>query len=348
MLRVGIAGFGFMGRMHFRCWKALPGVLVTAVCEADPHAWDESARNRGNIAGAEGDLDLTGVRIYGDFDEMIRQESLHAVSITVPTHLHARFTVAALVAGWNVLCEKPIALDLAEGRHMIDVAERCGRILQVGHCIRFWPEYAKAKDIVDGGEYGLVLAATFQRLSATAARRAGSWYAQEKLSGGMPLDLHIHDTDFVQYLFGIPQSVSSFAVPPDAPVHMTTRYEYGGGKLVIAEGGWAMMPPFGFQMRFHIVMEKATLDFDYQRDPKLRLSTAAGEMIVPPCEAGDGYSRQIAHFAKRIRGEPAPDIVTPEDAWNSLRMVAAECASARQRRPVRLDGFPNEECCHDV
>jgi predicted dehydrogenase len=129
---------------------------------------------------------------------------------------------------------------------------------------------------------------------------------------------------------------------------MITSYAYEDGKLVIAEGGWAMMPPFGFQMRFHIVMEKATLDFDYQRDPKLRLSTAGGERIVPTCEEGDGYSRQLTHFAQRVRGEPTLSIITPEEAWNSLRIVAAECLSARQRCPVRLDEFPDEKCCHEM
>jgi predicted dehydrogenase len=325
-----------MGRMHYRCWKALAGAAVAAVCDADPHAWDASAKSRGNIAGAEGELDLTGVKVYGDFDEMIRQETLDAVSITLPTHLHAKFTAAALEAGVHVLCEKPIALDLAEGRRMIDAAERCGKLLQIGHCIRFWPEYAKAKQIVNRGEYGRVLAATFQRLSATAARKANGWYTQNTLSGGMPLDLHIHDTDFVQHLFGMPQSVSSFAVPADAPAHMTTSYGYDDGKLVTAEGGWAMMPSFGFSMRFHMVMEKATLDFDYQRDPKLRLCPAEGAAIVPSCEPGDGYSCEIAHFARRIRGEPVADVITPEQAWNSLRIVEAERESARTGTKVSL------------
>jgi predicted dehydrogenase len=113
VLKVGIIGFGFMGRMHYRCWRALAGATVTAVCDADPHALDEAAKSRGNIAGAEGDADLTGVTIYGDFEELLRQEQLDAVSITVPTHLHAKATIAGLEAGWHVLCEKPMALNLA-------------------------------------------------------------------------------------------------------------------------------------------------------------------------------------------------------------------------------------------
>lgn len=153
VLRVGIIGFGFMGRMHFRCWRALAGATVTAVCDADPHALDEAAKDRGNIAGAEGDVDLTGVKIYNDVDELLRQERLDAVSITVPTHLHPQTAIAALEAGWHVLCEKPMALNLAEGARMIEAAKRTGKILQIGHCIRFWPEYAKAREIAPYSYY---------------------------------------------------------------------------------------------------------------------------------------------------------------------------------------------------
>lgn len=339
-----------MGRMHYRCWRALPGATVTAVCDADPHALDEAARSRGNIAGAEGDVDLAGVRIYGDFEQLVRQEQLDAVSITVPTHLHAQATIAALEAGWHVLCEKPMALNLADGTRMIEAARRTGRVLQIGHCIRFWPQYAKAKEIVAGGEYGRVIAATFQRLAATAARKVHSWYTDEERSGGMALDLHIHDTDFVQYLFGMPRSVCSHgaAAATGGLAHIVTRYGYGDDKLVIAEGGWAMMPPFGFQMRFHIALETATLDFEFQREPKLRLSTAAGETIAPPCEPGDGYSRQIDHFARRIRGEHLPDVVTPEDARLSLRIVEAERESARIGRAVTIDSPHTKERGHAV
>lgn len=339
MLRVGIVGFGFMGRMHYRCWKALAGATVAAVCDADPRAFEENAKNRGNIAGAEGDAALSNVNVYHDLAEMTRQEKLDAVSITLPTYLHPASTIAALEAGWHVLCEKPIALDLGEASRMIEAARRTGKVLQVGHCIRFWPEYAKARQLVAGGEHGRVLAATFQRLSATAARKSGSWYTQQERSGGMPLDLHIHDTDFVQQLFGMPRSVSSHgaAAANGGLAHIVTRYDFGDGKLVVAEGGWAMMPSFGFQMRFHIVLERATIDFDYQRDPKLRLATADGPLVAPRCEAGDGYSRQVAHFARRIRGEQVPDVLTPEDAWNSLRIVEAERESARTGREVTID-----------
>ena len=339
MLNIGIAGFGFMGRMHYRCWKALPGVHVAAVCDSDTQALGDAARNRGNIVGAEGDVDLTGTAIYDDFERMLSSEKLDAVSITVPTFLHAKCTLAALEAGVHVLCEKPMALTLDDGVQMIRAAERSGKLLQIGHCIRFWPEYVKAKQIVDSGDYGPVIAATFQRLAATAARKADTWFADNTLSGGMAMDLHIHDTDFVQCLFGVPRAVSTGGAPQSqgSPAHMVTRYRYGNDMLVTAEGGWAMMPTFGFEMRFHIAMQRATLRYDLQRDPKLLLCPADGEPVAPECEAGDGYVRQIAHFASRIRGETPPPVTTLEDSWNSLRIVLAECESARTGREIALD-----------
>ncbi len=349
-LRVGIAGFGFMGRMHYRCWKALEGVQVTAVCDADPGALADAAESRGNIAGAEGDIDLAGVQVYEDFERMIRQEPLDAVSITVPTHLHAPSTIASLDAGLHVLCEKPMALSAADGTRMIEAARHSGKVLQIGHCIRFWPEYAKAKEIVDDGSYGRVIAAAFQRLAATGVRKAHTWFADDTLSGGMAMDLHIHDTDFVQHLFGMPRAVTSGGSPASqgAPAHMVTRYRYDHDALVTAEGGWAMMPSFGFEMRFHIVLEQATLRYDLQREPTLLLCPADGEPIEPSCEAGDGYTRQVEHFARCISGESLPPVITLEDSWNSLRIVLAECESTRTGREVALDGPNCKEACHAV
>ena len=336
-----------MGRMHYRCWKALPGVQVAAVCDSNAQALGDAACNRGNIAGAEAEVDLTGTAVYEDFEQMLHDQSLDAVSITVPTFLHATCAIAALDAGLHVLCEKPMALTLDDGRRMIEAAERSGKLLQIGHCVRFWPEYAKAKEIVDDGRYGRVIAATFQRLAATAARKAHTWFADDTLSGGMAMDLHIHDTDFVQYLFGMPRAVSSGGTPVSrgTPAHMVTRYRYDDDMLVTAEGGWAMMPSFDFEMRFHIALERATLCYDLKRTPSLLLCPAEGETIQPRCEEGDGYARQVEHFARRIRGETLPPVTTLEDSWNSLSIVLAECESARTGREVALDGPNSQEPC---
>ena len=87
MIRVGIIGFGFMGRMHDRCWRALPDVRIAAVCDPDAAALKDGGGLRGNIAGASESVDLSDVAIYSDPAELFAHEQLDAVSITVPTYL---------------------------------------------------------------------------------------------------------------------------------------------------------------------------------------------------------------------------------------------------------------------
>ena len=338
MIRVGIIGFGFMGRMHYRCWKALEGADVVALCDANASALQGSGKGQGNIAGAEGEVDLRDVAVYSDPEELLARAKPDAVSITVPTHLHAAWTIKALEAGIHVLCEKPMALTLADGKRMIEAAEKSGKVLQIGQCIRFWPEYAKAKEIVESGAYGRVISAAFQRLSATARSKKGTWFSNEGQSGGMVFDLHIHDTDFIQHLFGMPAAVCSHgAVTPAGGLsHIVTHYRYNDGKLVTAEGGWAMVPSYGFEMKFLIVMEKAVLSFENKRTPTLKLYPAEGEALVPQIEKGDGYSRQIEYFAKTVRGESVPPVITPKQAWDSLRIAEAERESARKGTHVDI------------
>ncbi len=117
-----------MGRMHDRCWRALPDVRIAAVCDPDAAALKDGGGPRGNIAGASESVDLLDVAVL-DPAELFAHEQLDAVSITVPTYLHADVSVRALEAGVHVLCEKPMALSSTEGQRMVDAAARADRYL---------------------------------------------------------------------------------------------------------------------------------------------------------------------------------------------------------------------------
>ena len=117
MLRVAVVGLGFMGRMHLRCYRQIDDVEVTAVCERDTGRL--AGQVTGNIAGAEEALNLDGVRVYDDFKKMLAEEELDAISIALPTYMHRQFTVEALEAGVAVLCEKPMAVTLADCEAMM-------------------------------------------------------------------------------------------------------------------------------------------------------------------------------------------------------------------------------------
>ena len=198
---------GFIGQVHAKCYQALESVTLTAACDTDEAKLKPVGKAAGDIAGLDKPLDLTGVQLYTDFDRMVAEAKLDAVSIALPTPMHADFTIKALEAGLGVLCEKPMASNLKQCQEMIATAEATGKILQVAHCIRFWPEYAKTKKIIDSGEYGNVKAATFRRLGSPPTWSWDNWMMDGAKSGGALMDLHIHDSDYVQYVFGMPKAV---------------------------------------------------------------------------------------------------------------------------------------------
>lgn len=338
MTRVGIIGLGFMGKMHFRCYQALEGVQVAAICDTDKATFEDTSGTAGNIEGAEAPLDLSGIDLYDDFDKMLAEANLDALSVTLPTYMHREYAVKALDAGVNVLCEKPMAMTLADCEAITAAAETSGKLLQVGHCIRFWPEYAKTKEIIDSGKYGKVLAATFQRLSLTPTWSWDNWLMNPSKSGSAALDLHIHDSDYVQYVFGMPKAVFSRSVggPVGEFDHIVTQYVYDDEKVITAEGGWAMTPGFGFEMSFNIVLGKATIVYDCTRDPAFKVVPTDAEAFTPEIASGDGYSNEIKHFVRAVRGEAVPEIITPAQSVESLRLVLAEKQSATSGRQVRL------------
>lgn len=335
MIRVGIVGLGFMGRMHDRCWKGVDGAKVVAVCESNPKVLAEANQSRGgNIAGAADRLDLDGVAIHHDLDALIASKGVDAVSITLPTFLHATTTLKALEAGLHVLCEKPMALTVDECDQMVAAARASGKILQVGHCIRFWPEYVVARELVRSGRYGKVVGASFRRFSAEPSWSPDRWFADESRSGGQPLDLHIHDSDYIHYLFGLPDSVDSVS---DAPqTYISSQYHYPNGPAVVAESTWRMAPSFGFEMSFVIVLESASIQYDCTRSPAFRVCPAGEDAYTPELPPGDGYEREIQHFAREIAGELVEPVVTPEHSRETVRLVLAEKQSAREGVRVAL------------
>jgi predicted dehydrogenase len=131
-----------MGMIHYLAYQRLRGVKVHAVCEVDPVRRGGDWRTiKGNF-GPPGELmDLSGVAQYADLDAMLADPALDLVDICLPTALHAPAAIRALAAGKHVLCEKPIALQPADGIAMVEAAGKAGRMLMIGHVLPFYPEY---------------------------------------------------------------------------------------------------------------------------------------------------------------------------------------------------------------
>jgi predicted dehydrogenase len=301
-----------MGGVHLRNWQALAGAHVAAVCDARPVT---GTATEGNIDTGSDELNLDGIAIYTEVAEMVAREKLDAVSIALPTHLHRNISIQCLEADIHVLCEKPMALTVADCDAMIEAADAAGKHLMVAHCIRFWPAYAWAKQAVESGEFGRVLAADFSRFTFSPDWEDGGWLLDPLKSGGIALDLHIHDLDFIQHLLGIPLGIRSESVDSG---HVHTLVDYDEGCVVSATASWLMPESFGFEMTFRIVFEKAAAVF---RENKLTVYPAGGEAIVPELGEGDGYRGEIEYFARLVSGESVKKIITPEQARESVRLA---------------------------
>lgn len=333
-IRIGLLGIGFIGKVHFDTLLKLPEAKLTAVCDIDP--LKRGGRWPSPLDGAEIVADYTDMKVYAEAARLFADPEVDVVDIALPTYLHAEYTVAAFEAGKHVICEKPMARASAECDTMISAAKSAGRRLYIAHCIRFWPCYEKAREIVLGGAWGRVHTARFRRTSALPTWSWEGWLQDSAKSGLCALDFHIHDADFVHYLFGMPKSVTSLGggYTPDRLDHIITAYEYEAGQLITAEGGWEHAPAYPFSMTFTIVMEKATLALG--RDGKLTLYPKEGapqDIQIPP---GDGYEAEFRHFFTCLQKDADSSVVPPQSARDTLRLIEAEIQAAKTKKTVHI------------
>lgn len=327
---------GFMGNCHFNAYAACKGARVAALCDLDEAKLRGDGQVAGNIAAEAVQKRSARLKTYADAEQLFADPNVDVVDITLPTYLHAEYAIRAMKAGKHVICEKPMAISSAEAKKMIAAAKRTDRRLFVAHCIRFWPAYATAREILQSRQYGEVRSAVFSRLSATPTWSWQNWLHDPRKSGKAALDLHIHDADFILYAFDKPKSVFSRGCGSVQKGfdHIVTTYDYGAGRLIMAEGAWEYAPTFSFSMTFRVAMEKATLEL--ASDGILRLHDQAGSSTVVPMAKGDGYGQELRHFVDCLAKDRASDVVSPESALQSVRLVEAEIESAATGKPVKV------------
>ena len=330
---MAVVGLGFMGVTHLRSYLNHSQARVVAVCGLG------RLPEKGVLRGVAGNIKKSGdirlgaqMKVYRQFDELLADHDVELVDLCTPTALHPTQAMAALAAGKHVLCEKPLAQNSADARKVLNAAAAAQPFLMPAMCMRFWPGWGWLKKVVAEKTYGVVQAASFRRLSEMPAwGRAGSH------PGGALFDLHIHDTDFVNYLFGRPQSVFSTGVTGagGAINHVVTQYHFPGGPAVCAEGSWLLAR--GFNMGFTIHCERATLEFDLARGrDALRVDEAGKTSRIMSLAGGDGYDAEIRYFVDCVMRGKRPEIVTARDAVTALEICEAEEKSVRSGRLVKI------------
>ncbi len=334
-INVGVIGLGFMGQTHLRCYQAADAAgyrnRLVAVCDSSPERRAGQAEASGNIATGEGAaFDPKLVRAYAQPAEILADAEVELVSICTPTDSHADLAITALEAGKHVLVEKPVAVRSADVQRVADAARASDRLCMPGMCIRFWPAWSWLREQVVAETFGKVRSATFHRL-ASPPGWSSQFYTDDSRTGGALVDLHIHDADFVRWVFGDPESV----VSAGSPGHLTTIYRYGsnGPGHVVAEGGWDHTPGFEFRMRYVVLFDRATADFDLGRNPQL-LIARDGQREAIALDPITGYDGEIRHLLHTIATGQRELNATIDDAVAVARLLEAERESLRTERLV--------------
>ena len=344
-VKIGLIGLGFMGSTHWRIYKAMKDVQIVALADVD------AAKRRGdvskvvaNIGGGDNSepLDLTGVAVYKSAYELIADPAVDVVDICVPTAGHAELVCAALAAGKHVFCEKPLCRTAAEVKRIVQAAKKAKGYLNIGLCVRAWPEYRAAWEYFKSGKAGKMLSATFKRISPGVDGNSWkNWYMDDKMSGGALLDLHVHDTDEVNYFFGKPKavrSVGSSVVSKNGGIdHVVTTYDFGDGRLVMAEGGWEQAKGATFEMSFTIVCEKATLKLD---STGFNVFLRNGKKVTPKLDVKNGptgWHQELAYFVDCIRKGIRPTkYQTIDSIADTMKIIFAEEKSAKEGKCIKL------------
>lgn len=346
MLRIGIAGVGFMGMVHYLTYAKLRGVKVAAICESDPVKLSGDWRGvKGNFGPPGERMDLSGVAAYATLDELFADESIDLVDVCLPPAMHAEVACGALAAGKHVFCEKPMAMRLADCDRMRREADRAGRRLLVGHVLPYFPEYAWAVKEIRSGKHGALRGGSFKRVISDPAWLPNFWDPDR--IGGPMLDLHVHDAHFIRLAFGQPSAVmSSGRMRGGLPEFWDTQFEFDSGARVTATSGAIPQQGRPFQHAFELHFERSTLVFDFAV-----IGDQAGYLCPPTVLASDGkvkrpklsggdpmnaFEAELKEVVRCVKKGEASSLLGAELARDAIALCHAQAKSLKTGRRVRV------------
>lgn len=324
MLNYGIIGFGALGKLLFtnllRLEEERGDIRLAAICNNDISTINKNVKI--NIAEVRVDhIDFSKYAIYTDYKEMLKNEKLDFVIITLPSFLHGEVCTYCLNHGVNVYVEKPLAITAEECDAIASAEKRSGKCLMVGHCLRFSDEYVYLKKLIESGEYGKPIKAEFSRKSPFPLWSAGGWLLDEKKSGGCIVDMHVHDVDVMVWLFGTPIGVTS------QTSHCRADYEsaYALFKYpdmsVSVIGDWGLAATYEFRAFYGVTFEMAYVECTngcvtlYTDDKKQQIELDNSE---------SPYYREMREFVECVAEHKPPLTANIDSVYETMKLIFKE------------------------
>lgn len=332
-VRCAVIGAGFIGLDHLAAYRSWPDAEVVAVAESDPVRGEELARQ--------------GLAVYEDYERLLAEEAVDAVSICVPTGLHLPVALAAARAGRHILLEKPMAASVADCDRIIEACRSAGVTLMLGFTHRFHRELLLARELIAAGRIGEPMLA-FDLFSFGETGPWPAWYYSRDLSGGGEL-MHdaVHLVDRLAWLIGSPV-VEVYG--------RTTSYARGiegvedGGAAVLTFASGAVASLFVNQSTYPLHRDAATVPMPGRLELEIHGASGSiryrtwheltldspGESWTVTRERADELAGEVREFLDAIREEREPS-VGGREGRRGVAVVQAIYESERRGAPVRVD-----------
>ena len=325
--RFGLIGCGNMGSGLLRNCAKIENATAVAVS-------DSIIENAKKLA------DELNVTAFDDYKKMLAEGNVDAVIVAVPNFLHAQVSVDVAESGKHVFCEKPMAFTVSDCDKMIQAAKANGVKLMVGQVLRYLPVFAKIKEIIDSGDLGEPFSIYVSRLSGGSWGNPQHWRMKTETCGGILYEVSVHELDFMRYIGGDVDSVTSFmgnflhndARDYEDTAHVMIRFKSGGMGTLLA-GQCSSLG--GYEGKIHC--SKGTIHFDNGK----RLVTYkpfGGEAVkleAKDMETEPGTLREIRYFVESITEDKEPAI-PGEEGRKTIEVVQAAYISAKEGREVKL------------
>lgn len=310
---VAIIGGGFISNIHAACYKNL-GVKIEAIADISEEV-RKAFSSKYNC------------KAYESAKEMLEElnEKIEIVDICAPTFLHEEMIDLALQYNKHIICEKPLSIHLNKVDEIIAKFKDSDKYLMIAQVIRFWPEYVKIKEWIDNGVLGNIKLVSAKRL---AQHPKSKWFYDPTKSGGGIFELHIHDTDFLCYLFGDVKEVYANGSQDENKSwdFINSSIKFKNGVSAVAQGAFGITDNYPFTANFKVIGDKGTAEFnlsagvnlDSGSTNSLTLYRNGQQPIIENVGSRDAYEIELEYFIDCVKNKKYPEVVNLESIRKSI------------------------------
>ncbi len=329
-VRMGVIGLGWFGGKHCEALQAIPGIELAAVC----------TRTESRLAEIAAAFDVPAA--YTDYNRLLEDPDIDAVSVVTMWDQHVEPALAALAAGKHVFLEKPMASTPEDCQRLVDAANTSDQAFMVGHICRFNPRYAAAKQEITEGKIGRIV-------SMYARRNIPAAVTEDILDKiGPIIGDGVHDTDLMLWFSG-DQVTSAYAQSLSwrNKAHDDlgwTMYRFASGAIGVLENVWCLpgQTPFQIDERLEIIGTEGSIHIQ-ETHPNFSVVDSNGwrspDTTYWPTHFGrlrGALVDELAYFADCVRAGAAPSIISPEESMAAVVACLAAEESARTGQVVTL------------